>query len=537
MKRLLYILPLLLLLPFGGSGQVITNFAGTGSSVFSGVGVPALTAGIPNPAGGFFDANGYFFFADPVVHRVREINSAGIINTIAGTGTGGFSGDGGSASTANLKGPAAARLDSYGNIYIADAQNHRIRKIDKATSIITTIAGNGSPGYSGDGAAAVDAMLWGIQDICVDKYGNVYIADAFNYRVRKVTPAGIISTFAGNGTPGYSGEGVLADTSRIGAISGLCADTAGNIYIGDNSGSRVMKVNSAGIMTTFAGNGSPVYAGDGIPATSASIGVLQIAISREGDLFIADRYNNRAHKVDHLTGLLHCVAGNGVPGDAGDGGLATAASLHLPVSVALDQCGNLYISTIGSASTTGLGRRIRKVTFNPPTTAAVTITGITTAAIGATVTVTAAVSGAGGAYSIKWFNKGVQFAATTTPTVTFTKANTIDSITARIVPAITYCYDSAMSNLHIVTKSTTDLSLLPSVTLHIYPNPAHNEVVITGNDIDDVWLVNMLGQVLVWGNDNKSNIHLNIAEVPAGVYIVRVRMNGGSVVLKKVIKE
>jgi trimeric autotransporter adhesin len=345
-------------------GQIITTIAGVGSNVFSGDGGPATAAGVPNPAQGDFDKWGNYYFADAASNRVRKINTLGIISTIAGNGMGGYAGDNASATLARLNGPVDVKLDASNNIFIADLQNNRVRKIDASSGIITTIAGTGIAGYFGEGVSATTAKLWAPEAICLDKSGNLFIADAFNYRIRKVTPSGIISTFAGNGTGGYSGEGTRADTSKIGFIPGICADTAGNIFIADNSNGRVFKINSLGIMTTIAGNGTITYSGDGIPATAAQINPVDVAFDSSNNLFIADKGNNRIYKVDAFTNILNNVAGNGLAGDSGDNGPATAASLFNPIGVALDPCNNLFIPTIGT-TTAGTGRRVRKVTFYP----------------------------------------------------------------------------------------------------------------------------------------------------------------------------
>ncbi|MES2702724.1 MAG: T9SS type A sorting domain-containing protein [Bacteroidota bacterium] len=521
------------LMPCLLQGQTISTVAGNGASVFSGEGVPAITAKTPNPHGGAFDRHGNYYFCDGQnSNRIRKITPAGIITTVAGNGSGGFSGDGGPATSAQLNGPGGVAVDTLGNLYIADLQNQRIRKVTAATGIISTFAGTGIGTYNGDGIPAATASIWGPQDVCIDKYGNVYIADAFNYRVRKVAPDGIISTYAGNGTPGYSGEGTTATSSMVGLLVGLCSDTSGNIYTASNTICRVMKISTAGIMTTVAGNGGTTYIGDGIPATTAQIIPGRVFVDIDNNLFITDKNNCRVYKVD-ATGILYNIIGNGTPGDTGDGGLATAATLNYPVGIVADVCGNLYVPTVGSLSVPGSGRRIRKVTFNPSTTAAVTITGITSAALGATVTVNAAVSGAGSSYSIKWFNKGVQFATTATPVVTFTKVHNRDSITARIVPAITYCYDSAMSNLHIVTKSSVGVEpLLEASPVCVYPNPAYNQLTVTGSNITAITISNPLGQALI----TTAQTDVDVSVLPAGIYSIKVMQLGGYSTVQKFIK-
>ena len=357
MKKLLLVF--LFLAPFVLQAQIISTFAGTGSSVYSGNGTPATSAGIPDPIGGFFDKYGDYYFVDGLgVNRARKIDTAGIIVTVAGTGMGGYAGDRGQATAAKLYLPQAIIQDTAGNLYIADAQNNCIRKVDAATGIITTIAGNNTPGFSGDGGPATAAMISDPNDICLDKRGNLYIADLSNQRVRKVDPSGIITTFAGLGI--LIGDGGPATNALLNVPQGITVDDTGNVYIADVSTNRVRKVDTFGIITTVAGNGSYIYAGDNILATAANINPGKVAIDHSGNLFIADWYNVRVFKVDNA-GIIHLIAGNGVSAFAGDGGPATSASLYYPSGLAFDPCGNLYITEPNN-------RRIRKVTFNPSCT-------------------------------------------------------------------------------------------------------------------------------------------------------------------------
>jgi hypothetical protein len=523
-----YLMIALLCLPIALKAQIITTIAGNGASIFSGEGIPATLAQTPSPGGGAFDKHGNYYFCDGQnSNRVRKITPSGIITTVAGNGMGGFTGDGGSALLARLNGPAGVAVDTLGNLYIADLQNARIRKVDAFTGTITTIAGTGSGTYDLDDVPATMASIWGPQDVCLDKFGNLFIADGFNYRIRKVTPAGIISTYAGTGLVGYSGEGTDVDTSRLPFISGICSDTTGNIYIASNTISRVMKISTTGIINTVAGNGGATYAGDGIPATNAQFTPVKITINNIGDLFIADRYVSRIYKVDGSTGIFYNVSGTGIVGDSGDGTAATAATLNNPSGVALDACGNLYIPTVGSVSVIGSGRRIRKVTFNPPTTPTVTITGITSASVGATVTVNASVTGAGSSYSIKWFKNSTLFSTTTLPSTTYIKGTGTDEITAKVIPLNLNCYDSTTSLKHYVTTSSLGLDdvNMSHFSASIYPNPSQNMLTISAkSNINTVSICNSMGQSFSHLKMTKEDNHaeIDVASLPAGVYVVRV---------------
>src|SRR5438876_70388 len=218
------------------------------------------------------------------------------INTVAGGGAG----DGGAATDASLNQPRGVALDASGNLYIADQSNLRIRKVDAAAGIITTVAGNGSPAFAGDGGAATSASLNEPSGVAVDASGNVYIADQSNHRIRKVDAAtGIITTVAGNGSPAFAGDGGAATSASLNNPDGVAVDASGNVYIADQSNHRIRRVPAAtGIITTVAGNGSPAFAGDGGAATSASLNYPdRVALDASGNLYIADQNNHRIRKV------------------------------------------------------------------------------------------------------------------------------------------------------------------------------------------------------------------------------------------------
>ena len=286
----------------------------------------------------------------------------GIISTVAGNGTVGYSGDGGSAVSSELAYPMGVAVDGAGNLYIADGYyNNRIRKVTPGGTI-TTVAGNGVAGYNGDNIAATSAELSDPSGVAVDGAGNLYIADLGNSRIRKVTPDGTITTMAGNGTAGYNGDNIAATSAEITYPEGVAVDGAGNLYIADYSYSRIRKVSAAtGLITTVAGNGTSGYNGDNIPATNAELNSpMGLAVDGAGNLYIADYRNERIRKVTP-GGTITTVAGdgytasNGQGGYSGDGGPATSAELNLPYGVAVDASGNLYIVDDNNG-------RIRKVT-------------------------------------------------------------------------------------------------------------------------------------------------------------------------------
>jgi sugar lactone lactonase YvrE len=303
------------------------------------------------------DRAGNLFIADTDNHRIRKVDAAtGIITTVAGDGfkdslgLGRYNGDGIAATSASLNCPSGVATDKNGNIFIADKNNGRIRKVD-TLGIITTVAGNGMLGDSpGDGNPATSAHIGPI-DVAVDSSGNVFIADMTFNRVRKVNSStGIITTVAGNGEAGSSGDGGPAISASLGFMDGvsggggLALDSQGNIFIAEFKGNRVRMVNAAtGIITTVAGSGSLGFSGDGGPAIAASLyNPIAVFVDDFGSIFIADNNHNRIRKVDASTGIITTFAGSGSQGFSGDGGLAIHASLALPCSIAADAASNLY---------------------------------------------------------------------------------------------------------------------------------------------------------------------------------------------------
>ncbi len=275
------------------------------------------------------------------------------INTNAGTGTSGYSGDGGPATAAQIYMPRAAASDGAGNVYVADFGNNCIRKVS-ATGMITTFAGTGIAGFSGDGGAATAAKLYGPNGVAIDLSGNVYISDYFNNRIRKVNTSGIITTIVGTGTAGYGGTGGPATAALINMPAGIAVDAYTNVFIADYGNSRVRKVNSSGVMSDIAGNGIFGFTGDGGPATAAMLnGPRGVAVDGYGFVYIADYNNVRVRQID-LSGAIHTYAGTGASGFGGDGGPATSAIMRSPTGVAVDVDNYVYIADSAN-------NRVRKV--------------------------------------------------------------------------------------------------------------------------------------------------------------------------------
>jgi len=326
------------------SGSSITTFAGNGGYSYSGDGGAATSAQMNSPHGVAVDGGGNFYVADSGNNVVRKISAGGAITTLAGNGTAGFGGDGSAATGAQLNGPQGVAVDAAGNVYIADTGNSRVREVSGGT--ITTVAGNGTPGYSGDGGAATGAALYSPVGLAFDAKGSLYIADTNNSAIRKVA-SGTISTVAGNGLQGYSGDGAAALSAQLNDPQGVAADAAGNLYITDTLNYRIRMVSPAGKISTIAGNGVAGYSGDGGPAGQAHLSYpAGIAVDTAGNVFFADA-GASVRKI-YANGTISTIAGNGSIGYSGDGGLATQASLNGPSGIAVDSRGDVYLADSGN---------------------------------------------------------------------------------------------------------------------------------------------------------------------------------------------
>ena len=585
--------------------QVISTVAGNGTSGYSGDGSLATNAQLSQPGELFFDKVGslYMLVWD---NMFRKVDTNGIITTILGDGGTGFSPDGTVATAAQFDGLVPGSFDAHGNLIFGDPNNHRIRKMDAITGIITTIAGTGTPGYSVDSGLATTADLYYPGYPLVDEIGNIFFIDLLNYRIRKVDTNGFITTFAGTGVSSYSGDGGPATAATFSDLGGgLAFDVNWNLYVADRTQNKIRVIDrETRIIRHYAGSGSSTYITDGIPATGAGFTIHGIVGDAYGNIYFSGNTDQRVFKIDN-SGIFHWVAGTGIAGFNGDGINATAAQLNTPYDVTVDKCGNLFIAD-------GNNQRVRKVTYPPPTPtvtiaslptdtlcaelaanihATVLATGTNTyqwfvngsvvsatssalsylaangdsvrcvvtnispctgthvissntihlvvdstsiptialsgalyAATGSTVTVNASVAGAGSSYQIKWRNRGVWFATTTVPIVTYTKTNPIDTITAWVVHTGTGCYDSTLSGVHVVIDSTLGIfSSNSPASFTLYPNPATNELSIKAQeDIRQITVTNLLGKTVLSEAGNSNEKNLQLAGLPAGVYFVTV---------------
>jgi uncharacterized protein (TIGR03437 family) len=325
---------------------ILTTLAGTGVPDFGGDGGPAAAAQLNTPTAVAIDFQSNLYIADSLNHRIRKLGADGTITTFVGTGAAGFAVDFGQPAGAELNTPESVAVDAGGTVYIADSLNSRIRQLAPGGNI-STFAGNGNASYFGDGGPAVRAAVNQPEGIALDSAGNVYIADTLDNVVRKVNN-GTIDTLAGFGTPGFSGDGGPATSGKLNHPSAVAVDTAGNVFVADTGNNRVRRITPLGAIVTVAGNGDPTFGGDGGPAAAAGLsGPRGVAVDTAGNLYIADTGHNRIRKVTP-DGTIVTIAGNGTCCYSGDGGSAATAQLNVPWGLWVDARGSLYIADSGN---------------------------------------------------------------------------------------------------------------------------------------------------------------------------------------------
>ena len=574
------------------SGQIITTIAGNGVAGYSGDGGAATAAKLDYPSGVAVDNSGNVYIADLEYAVIRKVNTSGIISTIAGSGTAGYSGDGGPATAAELNEPTDVAVDDSGNIYIADFNNNVIRKVN-ISGVISTIAGNGIGGYSGDGGAAIAAEFLLPVSVAVDHSGNVYVADEDNNVIRKVNALGIISTVAGNHVQGYSGDGGAATAAELSWPSGVAVDDNGNVYIADGGNGRIRKVNISGIISTIAGNGTGGFSGDGGAATAAELnGPCGVAVDRRGNVYIEDGLNERIRKVND-SGIISTIAGNGTAGYSGDDGVAMAAELNVPADVAVDDSGNVYIvdqfnnrvrmvsdgilgvATMCAGATHTLSDATPGGTWMSGNISIATIdstTGTVSAVAAGTVTISYTVFGipilfmltvnplpdagiisgpdadicigdsisltdtsSGGAWSAYNTNAVVSSGgvvtgnATGTDTIYYSITNSCGVATAKKIISVSNCV-TQINNLPVSRDS-----------IIIFPNPAKNTIAIQSIDpISKVIITDLLGEIVYNGAYTSKQVTVDVADLPSGIYLLKINSSYSSTELeitRKFVKE
>lgn len=379
-------------------GSDINTIAGNGGRGYFGDGDLATSASLNFPLSVAFDSVGNYYIADSENNVIRKVDTTGKISTYAGNGISGSTGDGGIATNASLNRPAGVFVDNFGNLYIADRFNHRIRKVN-SDGIISTIAGTGTSGFSGDGGPAVNAQLFRPNDVYVDSSNTVFIADTANHVIRKIAPDGQISTIAGKGGEfGYFGDTGQATLALLREPTSVFVDAFGSVIFADSSNHSIRKILPSGVIITVAGNSQSGFEGDGGPAIETTLNQpLDVVADKSGVLYIADTLNQRIRQVNSL-GNINTIAGNGNTGSQGDGGLAINATLNEPMGLTLDSSGNVYIAEFQN-------HKIRKIGEPAPVSADANdgSAGISIAIpVGEPFQLNGAASGGDGSYVLNW---------------------------------------------------------------------------------------------------------------------------------------
>ncbi len=430
------------------ANSIISTIAGTGASGYSGDGGPALNATFGEVFDLLKDSSGNMYATDFYNNVVRKIAPDGTISTIAGVYmgylVGGYSGDGGPATLARMSEPAYMVMDSSGNLYVSEFNNCVIRKITPG-GIISTFAGSVGGGYSGDGGPATSAKMSLPYGLTMDPAGNIYVADLANHVVRKITPGGIISTFAGTGIMGYSGDGGLSTFAEF-AFPEAVAWSNGELYIWDDGNGRIRKIDSGGIVTTFAGTGIAGFTGDGGPATAAELGDAEGMAFCNGNLYLSD-WNQCMIRMIDPCGIIHHVAGAFLMNaDTGNGGPAATAELNSPQGMFPDSNGDLYVAERGNVI------RLLSADCSPSPTPECVLPPTDTPTISPTPTITI------------------------TPTVTVTPTGTL---TVTDTPTITMTTTPTLTPTITLTPTFTPTPT-PVCQVHLWPNPFIPQYAVNG---------------------------------------------------------
>lgn len=522
MKSILYTL---LLLPVLCHGQIINTIAGGGITL--GDGGPATAANLNMPSGIAYDNAGNLYIADAGHYRIRKVDNAGFITTVAGNGTQGATGDNGPATAATLAGLNKIYVDDSADIYIPDSYNNKIRKVTVA-GIITTIAGTGFPGSSGDSGLATAARLSSPYDVAMDRYRNIYIADVGNHKIRKIAPDGIITSLPLSISPVFS-------------VSGLTFDAIGNLYMVDGN-NKVYIMDTFGTVRVSAGNGSIGYSGNGGPATAASMdGVQGVAADNAGNIYVAEVNNNIVRSINP-SGIIAGYAGTGSLGFYGDGGPSIAARIN--------DCGELTTNPAGWLVIADRGNnRIRMISNCSNTVISSPVNYSSVVGGGAVFNVTTT----SGSLSLQWqadtgtgyadLPNSAPYSGVTTTTLLVSFLTTTQNNTqyrCKVTDVANGCYTySAAATLYVTDPTTAVSNTSTQAQPDIYPNPAGSYITVTspGSEINTISLLDMTGrEVLNKLNVNTTKLTLPVNDLPAGYYLVKV-ITAKGVAFKKIVKE
>ena len=496
--------------------QIITTVAGNGTLGYTGDDGPATSAQLNYCPSVAVDTN-MNIYVGSANFVIRKVDAAGIIHPFAGSAISGYSGDGGPATNAKLRYTGNIVPDKRGNVFFLDANNNRIRKVN-TSGIISTVAGNGSAAHSGDGGPATVAGVpggGGVGTICVDDTGNIYVFSLG--QIRRIDTFGIIHHVAGS-MPGFSGDGGLADTAKVGNEGKLVVDLLGNLLIGDNG--RIRKIDfSTRLINTIAGTGGATLSGDGGPSTAAGIAPDGLSMDECGNLFMCSGGLNRVRMIN-TAGIISTIAGTGVAGYTGDGGPATAATLHENHSSCTDKFGNVYVAD-------HMNHAVRRINMKP--TAA--ITGADTVCKGTAVTLTGTSSGG------TWY--GSNSSATVVGGVVTGISAGIDTI--MYVVQFGCARDTARFPVRVSTAKGCHVGVTDesAARLQIYPNPATTEISITnpGNNADRYSIINSNGAHIAEGNMANAAQQVSIGGLAPGSYIVNLYKAGNVVGRKLFVKK
>lgn len=532
--------------------QNIYTIAGNGTAGYSGDGGAAVAAELNNPYGVAVDNAGNVYVADYANYRIRKVNTGGIIKTFAGNGSAGYTGNGGPATAAELGEPGGVATDGSGNVYFSEQGNYSYRQVTAAGIINGFVSpGNNCTGTCscGDGGLSTIADVWGVQGVAADNSGNAYVSSFDTYTIRRVSiGSGVINHFAGSkgatagscssscysGVSGSTGDGGPATAATLIEPIGVAADAAGNVYIADAGSNRIRMVNTNGIISTIAGNGTAGYSGNGGPATAAELNTpYGVTVDALGNIYIADMGNNRIRKI--TGGIISTYAGNGTAGFSGDGGPAILAELHNPYGVATDASGDLFIADMSN-------NRIREVTTGSPLPVNLMYFNCDASSENIILNWATASENNNSYFTIERSGDDNDFL----PVARIEGTGNSSS-------AHTYSYtdNEPLSGDNYYKLSQTDYdgkTVYLNITecnpvndnLHIYPNPSSGKISVVlpstfANQEYSVNVTDLLGKLVYSSNEQGvQSLTLDLSNLPSAIYILKV-ISANKTYIKKII--